>query len=89
MRKLYILDDPTSSLDRPVQAQIIELPKDIQKKHKITYIFINHDLKVVRAFSHYVLVMYRGEVVEQDPSEQIFEKPEEMYTKTISTLHCA
>jgi microcin C transport system ATP-binding protein len=81
--KFIVLDEPTSSLDRPVQAQIIELLRDIQKKYKVTYMFISHDLKVVRALSHYVLVMYRGEIVEQGTSQQIFERPKEIYTKTL------
>ncbi|MBN2419956.1 MAG: ABC transporter ATP-binding protein [Deltaproteobacteria bacterium] len=81
--KFIVLDEPTSSLDRPVQAQIIELLRNIQEKHKITYIFISHDLKVVKALSHYVLVMYRGEIVEQGTAQQIFERPENDYTKTL------
>ncbi len=83
--KFIVLDEPTSSLDRAVQAQIIELLRNIQKKYKISYLFISHDLKIVRAMSHYVLVMRKGEVVEQGSAQQIFENPKEPYTKTLLT----
>ncbi len=81
--KFIVLDEPTSSLDRPIQAQIIELLRDIQKKHKISYMFISHDLKVVRALSHYVLVMREGKIIEQGPAQEVFEEPKEEYTKTL------
>jgi microcin C transport system ATP-binding protein len=72
--KFIVFDEPTSSLDSLVQAQMIELFRDIQRKYRIAYMFISHDLKVIRALSHYVLVMCQGEVVEQGPVKQIFEK---------------
>ncbi|NLD39604.1 MAG: ABC transporter ATP-binding protein [Desulfatiglans sp.] len=81
--KFIVFDEPTSSLDSLVQAQMIELFRDIQRKYRIAYMFISHDLKVIRALSHYVLVMCQGEVVEQGPVKQIFEKPKEPYTKTL------
>lgn len=81
--KLIILDEPTSSLDRSVQAQIIDLLRDIQAKHQIAYMFISHDLRVVRALSHYILVMRNGEIIEHGPSMQIFEEPENDYTKAL------
>ncbi len=81
--KFIILDEPTSSLDRSVQAQMIDLLRDIQKKHQIAYMFISHDLRVIRALSHYVLVMHQGKVVEQGPTQQIFEEPKKPYTKTL------
>lgn len=96
--KFMVLDEPTSSLDRPVQSQIIDLLRDIQKKYKMAYMFISHDLKVIRALSHYVLVMCQGEVVEQGTVQQIFKEPREAYTKTllaaalnvkaVSDVHC-
>lgn len=81
--KLIILDEPTSSLDRSVQAQMIDLLREIQAKHQIAYMFISHDLRVVRALSHYVLVMCQGKIVEQGPTQQIFEDPEDDYTKAL------
>ena len=81
--KFIIMDEPTSSLDRPVQSQIIELLRDIQKKYKTTYMFISHDLKIIKVLSHYVLVMRQGKVVEQGTTQQIFEAPKEDYTKTL------
>lgn len=83
--KFIVLDEPTSSLDRPVQAQIIQLLSDIQKKHKVSYMFISHDIKIVRILSHYILVMRRGKVVEQGPAQQVFMEPKEAYTKTLLT----
>jgi microcin C transport system ATP-binding protein len=83
--KFIVFDEPTSSLDSPVQAQMIDLFRDIQRKYKIAYMFISHDLKVIRALSHYVLVMCQGEVVEQGPVQHIFEKPKEPYTKKLLT----
>lgn len=84
---LIILDEPTSSFDRSVQVQIIDLLRDIQQKHQIAYMFISHDLKVVKALSHYTLVMCRGKVVEQGPTKRIFEEPQERYTKNL--MHAA
>ncbi len=81
--KLIILDEPTSSLDRSVQAQMIDLLRDLQVKHQLAYMFISHDLRVVRALSHYVLVMCKGKIVEHGPTQQIFDDPKEDYTKAL------
>ncbi|MGX5734239.1 ABC transporter ATP-binding protein [Bosea thiooxidans] len=78
--KFVVLDEPTSALDMSVQAQIVELLRGLQEKRKLAYLFISHDLKVVRALSHRVLVMQNGKVVEEGPAEAIFAKPREPYT---------
>ena len=81
--EFIILDEPTSALDRSVQAQVIDLLRDLQARHRIAYMFISHDLKVVRALSHYVIVMCQGEIVEQGITQQIFDDPKEDYTKAL------
>jgi microcin C transport system ATP-binding protein len=81
--RLVVLDEPTSALDVSVQAQIVELLRSLQRRHRIAYLFISHDLRVVRAMSHQVLVMRRGRVVEQGPAAGIFENPREDYTKAL------
>ncbi len=81
--KLVVLDEPTSALDRSVQAQIIDLLHKLQRDHNLAYLFISHDLKVVRAMSHQVIVMRDGEVVEQGPAQQILDSPKEAYTKAL------
>ncbi len=81
--KLVVLDEPTSALDMTVQVQIVELLRELQQKHGLAYLFISHDLKVVRALSHKVIVMKRGDVVEQGPAEQIFERPQTSYTREL------
>ncbi|NKB48870.1 MAG: dipeptide ABC transporter ATP-binding protein [Alphaproteobacteria bacterium] len=81
--KFIVLDEPTSALDRSVQAQIIDLLRELQAKHKLAYLFISHDLKVVRAISDQVIVMRNGKVVEQGPAAQIFDQPKEDYTKAL------
>ena len=81
--KLIILDEPTSALDRTVQAQVIELLRDIQAKYGIAYIFISHDLAVVKALSHHVMVMKQGKIIEQNSCEDIFNSPKESYTKNL------
>ncbi|MEZ5774200.1 MAG: ABC transporter ATP-binding protein [Hyphomicrobiaceae bacterium] len=78
-----MLDEPTSALDMSVQAQIVDLLRDIQKRRKIAYLFISHDLRVVRALSNEVIVMRDGRVVEQGPTLDIFERPREAYTKAL------
>ena len=74
--KLVVLDEPTSALDMTVQVQIVELLRNLQKKYGLAYLFISHDLKVVRALSHKVIVMKRGDVVEQGDADQVFEAPQ-------------
>lgn len=81
--KLIILDEPTSALDRTVQAQVVDLLRAIQKKYKIAYIFISHDLAVVKALSHQVMVMKQGQVVEHNDCETLFKQPKESYTKNL------
>jgi microcin C transport system ATP-binding protein len=81
--RLVVLDEPTSALDVSVQAQIVELLRALQARHQIAYLFISHDLRVVRAMSHRIAVMRDGVVVEQGPAERILERPEADYTKTL------
>jgi microcin C transport system ATP-binding protein len=81
--KLIILDEPTSALDRTVQVQVVELLRNLQQKYNIAYIFISHDLAVVKALSHQVLVMKSGEVVEQSDCTSLFSNPKEEYTKNL------
>lgn len=81
--RLIILDEPTSALDMSIQAQIVELLRDLQVKHNLAYIFISHDLKVVRAMSHKVMVMQEGVVVEQGARDSIFDAPKTPYTKAL------
>ena len=78
-----VLDEPTSALDMSVQAQIVELLKDLQKRYDLAYLFISHDLKVVRALAHHVIVMRRGRVVEEGPAEALFASPREAYTRAL------
>ncbi|MCA5930773.1 microcin C ABC transporter ATP-binding protein YejF [Pectobacterium versatile] len=81
--ELLILDEPTSSLDRTVQAQILALLKSLQEKHKIAYLFISHDLQVIRSLCHQVIVLRQGEVVEQGECKQVFAHPAENYTREL------
>lgn len=83
---LIILDEPTSSLDRTVQAQILALLKSLQAKHRLAYIFISHDLHVVRALCHQVIVLRQGEVVEQGQCEHVFSAPQQAYTRQLLAL---
>ncbi len=78
-----VLDEPTSALDVSVQAQIVDLLRDLQKKHDLAYLFISHDLKVIRAMSHDVLVLRDGKVIEQGPAEDVIDNPKEDYTKAL------
>ncbi|MEG3617117.1 ABC transporter ATP-binding protein [Magnetovibrio sp. PR-2] len=77
------LDEPTSALDVSVQAQIVDLLRDLQKKHELTYVFISHDLKVVRALAHDVMVMQKGKVVEYGSAQHIFDNPRVAYTRAL------
>jgi microcin C transport system ATP-binding protein len=81
--KLVVLDEPTSALDRSVQAQIVDLLRDLQRRHALAYIFISHDLRVVRAIASQILVMRAGRAVEQGTAEQIFTAPRQDYTKSL------
>ena len=81
--EFLVLDEPTSALDVSVQAQILNMLKDLQKKHNLTYLFISHDLGVVRYMSDYIAVMYVGKIVELGPAEEVFEKPLHPYTKML------
>ncbi|SLN22636.1 ABC transporter ATP-binding protein [Roseisalinus antarcticus] len=81
--KLLVLDEPTSALDMTVQVQIVDLLRELQRKHRLAYIFISHDLKVVRALSHRVMVMKEGDVVEAGLAEEIFRRPQTEYTRAL------
>jgi ABC-type microcin C transport system duplicated ATPase subunit YejF len=81
--ELLILDEPTSALDTTIQAQIIELLKRLQKNHGMTYIFITHDLRVLRSLADELVVMRQGKIVEQGMADRIFTQPEQDYTKEL------
>jgi microcin C transport system ATP-binding protein len=81
--KLIVLDEPTSALDRSVQTQVIDLLRGLQAKYALSYIFISHDLRVVRAMSHSIMVMKGGVCVESGPSETVFNTPQQEYTKKL------
>ncbi|CAD0186070.1 Glutathione import ATP-binding protein GsiA [Ruegeria sp. THAF57] len=81
--KLLVLDEPTSALDMTVQVQIVDLLRDLQKKYGLAYLFISHDLKVVRAMSHNVIVMRNGDVVEMGTAEDLFENAQTDYTREL------
>jgi microcin C transport system ATP-binding protein len=78
-----ILDEPTSSLDRSIQFQVIELLKELQERHRLTYLFISHDLKVVKSLAHELVIMKDGKIVEQGEAREIFEKPRHDYTREL------
>ncbi|MFD1341656.1 ABC transporter ATP-binding protein [Litorisediminicola beolgyonensis] len=81
--RLVVLDEPTSALDMTVQVQIVNLLRNLQRKYDLAYLFISHDLKVVRAMSHKVIVMKQGDVVEAGETSDIFERPQTEYTRTL------
>ena len=81
--KLVVLDEPTSALDMTVQVQIVDLLRDLQRRYGLAYLFISHDLRVVRALSHRVIVMKQGDIVEAGTAEEIFEAPQTDYTREL------
>ncbi|MSP77472.1 MAG: ABC transporter ATP-binding protein [Rhodospirillaceae bacterium] len=81
--RFMVLDEPTSALDMSVQAQIVDLLRDLQARHRLAYLFISHDLRVVRALADEVVVLRHGKVVERGPARQIFETPQTPYTKAL------
>jgi len=80
---VVVLDEPTSALDRSVQTQLVELLRTLQVRHGLAYVFISHDLKIVRAMSHRMLVMQAGQVVESGPAERLFTHPQAAYTQRL------
>ncbi|MCX8507596.1 MAG: ABC transporter ATP-binding protein [Rhodobacteraceae bacterium] len=81
--KVVVLDEPTSALDMTVQVQIVDLLRDLQKRHGLAYLFISHDLRVVRALSHRIVVMRQGDIIEAGPAAEVFAAPQEDYTKAL------
>ena len=81
--RFMVLDEPTSALDMSVQAQIVDLLRDLQARHRLAYLFISHDLRVVRALADEVVVLRHGKVVERGPARRIFETPQTPYTKAL------
>ncbi|MEX5727731.1 microcin C transport system ATP-binding protein [Rhodovulum iodosum] len=81
--RLLVLDEPTSALDMTVQVQIVELLRDLQRKYDLAYLFISHDLRVVRALSHKMVVMRQGDIVESGSADEIFDAPKTEYTRTL------
>ena len=81
--RFIVLDEPTSALDMSVQAQIVELLRELQTRHGLAYLFISHDLRVVRALAHEILVMKDGRIVEAGSAERIMTAPEHPYTRAL------
>jgi microcin C transport system ATP-binding protein len=81
--RFVVLDEPTSALDRSVQTQIVDLLRRLQADHGLAYLFISHDLRIVRALAHRIIVLRRGRVVEEGPAEEIFENPQQDYTRAL------
>ncbi|MDH6293679.1 ABC transporter ATP-binding protein [Agrobacterium fabrum] len=81
--RFVMLDEPTSALDMSVQAQVVDLLRDLQAKHELAYLFISHDLKVVKALANDLIVMRHGKVVESGPAAEIFANPQQDYTKAL------
>jgi microcin C transport system ATP-binding protein len=78
-----MLDEPTSALDMSVQAQIVDLLRDLQRKNNLAYLFISHDLKVVRALADDIIVMKDGKVMEAGSADEVFDHPQTAYTKAL------
>ncbi|MCW8932982.1 MAG: ABC transporter ATP-binding protein [Gammaproteobacteria bacterium] len=83
--KLILLDEPTSALDVSVQKQVLALLRELQSRHKISYLFITHDLKVIQAVAHRIMVMKNGKIIETGETSQIFNEPQDAYTKKLLT----
>ena len=81
--RFVMLDEPTSALDMSVQAQVVDLLRGLQDRYGLAYLFISHDLKVVRALATRVMVMQHGRIVEEGPAEKIFDAPETAYTRAL------
>ncbi len=81
--RFVVLDEPTSALDMSVQAQVVDLLRELQQRHGLSYLFISHDLRVVRALAHHVLVMKDGRIVEAGPAEELFSRPKHPYTRAL------
>jgi microcin C transport system ATP-binding protein len=81
--EFVVLDEPTSALDVSVQAQIVDLLRGLQEKRNLAYMFISHDLRVVRAMAHYLIVMKDGKTVESGPAAEIFANPKQDYTRDL------
>jgi microcin C transport system ATP-binding protein len=81
--KFVVLDEPTSALDMTVQTQIVDLLRELQRKYRLGYLFISHDLKVVRALAHRLIILRNGEVVEAGSAERLFERPQSDYAKAL------
>jgi len=81
--RFVVLDEPTSALDMSVQAQIVELLRELQARHNLAYLFISHDLRVVRALAHEILVMKDGRIVEAGPTDRVMTRPQHPYTRAL------
>ena len=81
--RFIVLDEPTSALDVSVQAEIVDLLRELQERENLSYMFISHDLRVVRAMAHHLIVMQNGKVVESGAAKDIFENPQKEYTKIL------
>lgn len=84
--EFILLDEPTSSLDRTVQSQVLDLLKELQRKYSLTYLFISHDLNVVKSLCHYTIVLKQGEIVEHGETKALFAEPKQAYTKELVSL---
>ncbi len=81
--RFLVLDEPTSALDMSVQAQVVDLLRELQQRKRLSFLFISHDLKVVRALANEIIVMRAGRIVEQGPADEVFQRPREPYTKAL------